>query len=113
MKFAASMTAARVARARGEDERCRGSVEGGEPAAGVAAPERDDDENRPSRGQGIAEGLAAGGAEDVARRRERIAARSGVAREIGAYGSDDHYDFVLDQLVGGLRAATARSRPDN
>jgi hypothetical protein len=23
------------------------------------------------------------------------------------YGSDEHYDFVLDGLVGGLRAATA------
>jgi AcrR family transcriptional regulator len=28
-----------------------------------------------------------------------------VAAEMGAYGSDDHYDFVLDQLVRGLRAA--------
>jgi AcrR family transcriptional regulator len=29
----------------------------------------------------------------------------GVAGEMGAYGSDDHYDFVLDRLLGGLRAA--------
>jgi len=27
-----------------------------------------------------------------------------VAAEMGAYGSDDHYDFVLDQLLAGLRA---------
>jgi AcrR family transcriptional regulator len=27
-----------------------------------------------------------------------------VAAEMGAYGSDDHYDFVLDRLVSGLRA---------
>lgn len=27
-----------------------------------------------------------------------------VAGEMGAYGSDPHYDFVLDQLLGGLRA---------
>jgi AcrR family transcriptional regulator len=27
-----------------------------------------------------------------------------VADEMGAYGSDDHYDFVLDQLLSGLRA---------
>jgi AcrR family transcriptional regulator len=25
-----------------------------------------------------------------------------VAREMGAYGSDEHYDFVLDELVAGL-----------
>ena len=28
----------------------------------------------------------------------------GVAGEMGAYGSDRHYEFVLDRLVGGLRA---------
>jgi hypothetical protein len=28
-----------------------------------------------------------------------------VAGEMGAYGSDEHYEFVLDQLVSGLRAA--------
>jgi AcrR family transcriptional regulator len=28
-----------------------------------------------------------------------------VAGEMGAYGSDDHYDFVLDQLLSGLRAS--------
>ena len=28
-----------------------------------------------------------------------------VAAEMGAYGSDDHYEFVLDQLVAGLRTA--------
>ena len=33
-----------------------------------------------------------------------------VAGEMGAYGSDDHYDFVLDHLVGGLRA-TADAEP--
>jgi AcrR family transcriptional regulator len=27
-----------------------------------------------------------------------------VADEMGAYGSDDHYDFVLDQFLSGLRA---------
>jgi AcrR family transcriptional regulator len=27
-----------------------------------------------------------------------------VADELGAYGSDHHYDFVLDQLLNGLRA---------
>jgi len=27
----------------------------------------------------------------------------GVADEMGAYGSDHHYDFVLDQLLSGLR----------
>ena len=26
-----------------------------------------------------------------------------VADEMGAYGSDEHYDFVLDQLLSGLR----------
>ena len=26
-----------------------------------------------------------------------------VAAEIGAYGSDEHYEFVLDRLAGGLR----------
>lgn len=30
-----------------------------------------------------------------------------VARELGAYGSDHHYDFVLDQLLCGLRVASA------
>jgi AcrR family transcriptional regulator len=29
-----------------------------------------------------------------------------VAGELGAYGSDDHYDFVLDQFLSGLRAGT-------
>ena len=29
-----------------------------------------------------------------------------VAAELGAYGSDEHYDFVLDQFLGGLRATT-------
>ena len=29
----------------------------------------------------------------------------GVAAELGAYGSDAHYDFVLDQLLGGLTTA--------
>jgi AcrR family transcriptional regulator len=29
-----------------------------------------------------------------------------VAGELGAYGSDDHYDFVLDQFLTGLRAGT-------
>src|SRR5215218_6299026 len=34
-----------------------------------------------------------------------------VAGEMGAYGSDQHYDFVLDQLLRGLRAgADAGSR---
>jgi AcrR family transcriptional regulator len=28
-----------------------------------------------------------------------------VADDMGAYGSDHHYEFVLDQLVNGLRAA--------
>ena len=28
----------------------------------------------------------------------------GVAAEMGAYGSDDHYDFVLGQLLAGLHA---------
>jgi AcrR family transcriptional regulator len=27
----------------------------------------------------------------------------GVADEMGAYGSDEHYELVLDQLLGGLR----------
>jgi hypothetical protein len=30
-----------------------------------------------------------------------------VARELGAYGSDHHYDFVLDQFLCGLRVASA------
>ena len=29
-----------------------------------------------------------------------------VAAEMGAYGSDDHYEFVLDQLLRGLRATS-------
>jgi len=33
-----------------------------------------------------------------------------VANEMGAYGSDHHYDFVLDQLLSGLRA-TADTEP--
>ena len=33
-----------------------------------------------------------------------------VANEMGAYGSDEHYDFVLDQLLSGLRA-TADAEP--
>jgi len=33
-----------------------------------------------------------------------------VAKEMGAYGSDEHYEFVLDQLVSGLRA-TADTEP--
>jgi AcrR family transcriptional regulator len=33
-----------------------------------------------------------------------------VADEMGAYGSDHHYDFVLDQLLSGLRA-TADAEP--
>ena len=28
----------------------------------------------------------------------------GVAAAMGAYGSDEHYEFVLDQFLGGLRA---------
>jgi AcrR family transcriptional regulator len=34
----------------------------------------------------------------------------GVADEMGAYGSDHHYDFVLDQLLSGLRATAMRER---
>jgi AcrR family transcriptional regulator len=34
-----------------------------------------------------------------------------VAGEMGAYGSDEHYDFVLDQLVTGLRATASGERP--
>lgn len=30
-----------------------------------------------------------------------------VARELAAYGSDHHYDFVLDQFLCGLRVASA------
>ncbi len=30
-----------------------------------------------------------------------------VADEMGAYGSDDHYEFVLHQLLTGLRSAVA------
>jgi AcrR family transcriptional regulator len=30
-----------------------------------------------------------------------------VAAEMGAYGSDDHYTFVLEQMLTGLRAAAA------
>ena len=33
-----------------------------------------------------------------------------VAGEMGAYGSDDHYDFVLEALVTGLRSAATSSR---
>jgi hypothetical protein len=29
-----------------------------------------------------------------------------IAGEMGAYGSDSHYDFVLDQFLGGLLATT-------
>jgi hypothetical protein len=31
-----------------------------------------------------------------------------VAAELGAYGSDAHYEFALDQLLGGLQSS---SRP--
>ena len=34
-----------------------------------------------------------------------------VAVELGAYGSDDHYELVLDQLLSGLRA-TADAEPE-
>ena len=27
----------------------------------------------------------------------------GVAEEMGAYGSDEHYELVLDQMLCGLR----------
>ena len=37
--------------------------------------------------------------------RGRVPAHGRVAGEMGAYGSDEHYDFVLDELLGGLRAA--------
>jgi hypothetical protein len=30
-----------------------------------------------------------------------------VAGEMGAYGSDHHYDFVLDQFLSGLRLTAA------
>jgi AcrR family transcriptional regulator len=33
-----------------------------------------------------------------------------VAEEMGAYGSDEHYDFVLDQILTGVRATT-HARP--
>lgn len=33
-----------------------------------------------------------------------------VAAEMGAYGSDEHYGFVLEQLLTGLRAATDRDQ---
>jgi AcrR family transcriptional regulator len=33
-----------------------------------------------------------------------------VAEEMGAYGSDEHYDFVLDQFLTGIRATT-HARP--
>jgi AcrR family transcriptional regulator len=33
-----------------------------------------------------------------------------VAAEMGAYGSDHHYDFVLDQLLSGLHATAAASQ---
>ena len=32
---------------------------------------------------------------------------AGVAAEMGAYGSDAHYAFVLDRFLAGLRATTA------
>jgi hypothetical protein len=40
---------------------------------------------------------------------------------MGAYGSDHHYDFVLDRLLAGLRATSddgtsterEREKPDN
>ena len=31
-----------------------------------------------------------------------------VADEMGAYGSDHHYDFVLDQFLSGLRSGSER-----
>jgi AcrR family transcriptional regulator len=31
-----------------------------------------------------------------------------IAGEMGAYGADDHYDFVLDHLIIGLRATGSR-----
>jgi AcrR family transcriptional regulator len=40
--------------------------------------------------------------------REHFPLTVAVAREMGAYGSDEHYDFVLDGLVSGLRP-TARA----
>jgi hypothetical protein len=34
-----------------------------------------------------------------------------VAAEMGAYGSDEHYGFVLDGLLAGLSTASGRGRP--
>ena len=38
--------------------------------------------------------------------REAFPLTVSVAAELGAYGSDEHYDFVLDQFLVGLRATT-------
>jgi hypothetical protein len=40
--------------------------------------------------------------------REHFPLTVAVAREMGAYGSDEHYDLVLDGLLSGLRS-TARA----
>jgi AcrR family transcriptional regulator len=34
----------------------------------------------------------------------------GVAGEMGGYGSDEHYEFVLDRFLSGLRATAGRIR---
>ena len=35
---------------------------------------------------------------------ERFPLTVGVAKAMGAYGSDEHYAFVLDQFLSGLRS---------
>jgi AcrR family transcriptional regulator len=57
----------------------------------------------------------AGPSHDVAAMLSRLPAASfprtvGVADELGAYGSDEHYGFVLDRFLSGLRASAANTR---
>jgi AcrR family transcriptional regulator len=40
---------------------------------------------------------------------EEFPLTAGVAGEMGAYGSDEHYDFVLDRLIEGLRGRFSSS----
>src|SRR3954447_20189514 len=87
-----------------------------EPAAGVAPPERDDDEHRPRGGEEIAQRFAERGAEDVACGAERIGVA--VGRVAGhedrpAQQADDLHGRRGDpDRHGGPHGSTAREPPD-
>ena len=76
--------AARAARGRRRGRAPRTPRRAPGTSAGVAPPERDDDEHRPRGGEEVAERLADGRAEDVARGRERVAGVAAMAASLAA-----------------------------